>query len=85
MLTENSWTERGLVNGVLGTVRGFSWLEGADVDKDIPTVLVEFNSYDGPLLEEFEGHRVVLIVASRREFAINNVACTRTQLPLTVA
>jgi ATP-dependent exoDNAse (exonuclease V) alpha subunit len=85
MLTENLWTERGLVNGALGTVKGLHWSEGADLEKDVPTILIEFDGYDGPLLEDFEGGRVVPIAPSKREFAINNVACTRTQVPLTIA
>jgi ATP-dependent exoDNAse (exonuclease V) alpha subunit len=83
MLTENSWTERGLVNGALGTVKGFHWAEGDDVDKVIPTILVAFDNYKGPVL--YEETKAVPIAPSKREFAIGNTACTRTQLPLTVA
>jgi ATP-dependent DNA helicase PIF1 len=86
MLTENSWTERGLVNGALGTVKGFHWQEGADIERSIPTILVTFDNYDGPLLEDFEGGICAVPIApSKREFTINNVACTRIQVPLTIA
>ena len=86
MLTENSWTERGLVNGALGTVKGFHWQEGADIERSIPTILVTFDNYDGPLLEDFEGGICAVPIApSKREFTINNVACTCIQVPLTVA
>lgn len=86
MLTENVWTEKGLVNGALGTVRGLYWSgDNIDIDKHLPTVLVQFDKYDGPLLEQFEDYPVVLIRSSRREFAIGNTSCTPTQVPLTIA
>jgi len=90
MLTDNSWTERGLVNGALGTVRSFHWAEGENIETAIPTILVAFDNYDGPVLFEntVEGdqyYRVVPIASVKREFTLANVACTRTQLPLTVA
>ena len=86
MLTENSWTERGLVNGALGTVKGFHWQEGTDIERSIPTILVAFDNYDRPLLEDFEGGICAVTIApSKREFTINNIACTRIQVPLTVA
>ena len=83
MLTENSWTECGLVNGALGYVRGFQWPEGADIEKTLPTVLIEFDHYDGPVL--YEDRRLVAIPPSKREFTLNNIVCTREQLPVTIA
>jgi hypothetical protein len=75
-----------LVNGVLGTVEGFYQQEGANIDKDIPTILIAFDSYDRPLLKHFEGRIcTVPITPSKKEFVINNVACTRTQVLLAVA
>jgi ATP-dependent DNA helicase PIF1 len=86
MLTENSWTERGLVNGALGTIKGFHWQEGTDIERSVPTILIAFDNYDGPLLEDFEGGICAVPVApSKREFTINNIACTRIQVPLTIA
>ena len=86
MLTENRWTERGLVNGALGTIKDFHWPEGADIDKDLPTILVAFDKYDGPCIDQDEkGRQIVPITPSRREFQVGNTACTRTQLPVTIA
>lgn len=85
MLTENTWTEKGLVNGALGTMRSLHWGgDSVDIDKQVPTVLVQFDKYDGPLLEQFEDYPVVPIRPSRREFAVGSNSCTRTQVPLTV-
>lgn len=84
MLTENLWTERGLVNGALGTVRGLHWSDSDDISKVVPTILVQFDKYDGPT-ELYEGQKVVPVAPSRRDFAAGNVACTRIQVPLTIA
>ena len=83
MLTENFWTESGLVNGALGYIRGFQWPEGADIEKTLPSVLIEFDHYNGPVL--YEDRRLVAIPPSKREFTLNNITCTREQLPLTIA
>jgi hypothetical protein len=49
-------------------------------------ILVAFDNYDGPLLENFEnGICAVPIAPSKREFTVNNVACTRIQVPLTIS
>jgi ATP-dependent DNA helicase PIF1 len=89
MLTENLWTERGLVNGALGTVVDLTWSPDADVQNALPlAVLVAFNSYedDSPCLFRTDtGQPVVPIFTSRREFFRGAAQCYRTQFALTIA
>jgi len=86
MLTENIWTENGLVNGALGTVRDITWSAGSDWRRDPPfAVLVAFDNYKGPALDGDEGSKVVPIFRSTREFIRSSTPHRRTQFPLTVA
>ena len=89
MLTENLQTERGLVNGALGTVIDLTWSPDANVQKALPlAVLVAFDSYkdDSPcLFRTNTGQPVVPIFTSRREFFRGAGRCYRTQFALTIA
>ena len=87
MLLENLWTERGLVNGTMGTVYDIVWSCGADWQAEPPlAVLVAFDNYDGPAIEcsETDG-KIVPIFRSRREFFRGGTTLARTQFPLTVS
>ncbi|KIX03299.1 uncharacterized protein Z518_06851 [Rhinocladiella mackenziei CBS 650.93] len=86
MLTENIWTERGLVNGSLGTVEDIIWKADANWRKDPPfAILVHFDGYERPSLGDAGGHSLVPIIRSRRDFYYGAVSCSRTQFPITNA
>jgi ATP-dependent exoDNAse (exonuclease V) alpha subunit len=87
MLTENLWTERGLVNGALRTVRDITWAAGDDPTKDLPLALiVAFDKYQGPTIPHADdGTPFVPVFTSKREFYRGAAQCWRTQFPLTVA
>jgi ATP-dependent DNA helicase PIF1 len=83
MLSVNLWTDNGLVNGSLGTIRDIVWEEGKDPSKHLPlTITAEFGSYNGPF---FEDTRTVPIFSATTRFEYKNHDCERTQLPLVVA
>lgn len=71
MLTENIWTEVGLVNGAQGTLYDILWAEGV-VDPRTTTplyLLVDFPGYKGPPLPNANGtlpYTVVPVFISRR-------------------
>ncbi len=87
ILTENVWTDIGLVNGAIGTVHDFAWKQGADTKTELPfVVLVKFDQYSGPAcFDDPALASVVPIFRSRRDFLRGNSNCTRTQFPLTIA
>ncbi|PKB95962.1 hypothetical protein RhiirA5_242033, partial [Rhizophagus irregularis] len=66
MLTANLWTETGLVNGSMGTVKDILFKEDQGPPSLPIAVLVSFNSYKGPTITSLEGERVVPIAPIRR-------------------
>jgi ATP-dependent DNA helicase PIF1 len=91
MLTKNLWTEHGLVNGAMGTVRDIFWKAGQNPTTDMPYgLMVEFDSYGGPVFSSNSDNsgsvpgRCVPIFASTHTFLLNEVECSRTQFPVRV-
>lgn len=87
MLVENIWTEHGLVNGAFGTVMGIVWEAGVTNLRQTPpyALLIHFDTYDEPEYITMDGKKVVPIFQSKRDFSTNNISCSRTQFPITVA
>ncbi|KAJ5171639.1 hypothetical protein N7492_004232 [Penicillium capsulatum] len=88
MLLNNTWVERGLVNGSFATIRDIVWLSTTeDVHESPPAaLLVEFDAYDGPIwLQDDQRHRLVPIIPVTREFQFNGEPCSRTQFPVVLA
>jgi ATP-dependent DNA helicase PIF1 len=85
MLTANLWTEEGLVNGSIGTVKDILWDAGQDPSVSMPLMLLvhfsEYSRLDFPLY----GSKTVPIFPAVRQFEFKGAACTRTQFPLRLA
>lgn len=82
MLTENIWTEMGLVNGSLGTLVDIVWKPDSNWQTQPPfALLVQFDGYEGPCFHE----RLVPIFRSRRDFFRGAINCSRIQFPVTNA
>jgi ATP-dependent DNA helicase PIF1 len=85
MLTANLWTEKGLVNGSIGTITDILWDAGQDPSVSMPSLLlVRFDEYSGP---DFPLYRpkIVPIFPTTRQFEFKGVLCTRKQFPLRLA
>jgi len=87
MLTRNIWTERGLVNGSIGTVHDIIWAPGIENPRVQPpeAFLIHFDGYNGPALCEREGKKLVPIFRLTTEWNNGSVVCHRTQFPLVLA
>ena len=85
MLTANLWTEKGLVNGSIGTIMDVLWDTGQDPSVSMPSLLlVRFNEYSGPDFPLY-GSKIVPIFPVTRHFDYKGVPCTRKQFPLRLA
>lgn len=83
MLTQNLWTDNGLVNGSMGTVRDIVWKECQDLSKDMPTaIMVEVDNYTGPT---FPTTNFIPIFPVTRRFEYKKADCSRTNFPLVPA
>jgi ATP-dependent DNA helicase PIF1 len=89
MLTKNLWSENGLVNRSIGTVRDIFWREGANSAIDQPYgMMVEFDGYTGPTwspVPDAPGQarsRWVPIFAATSKYKFKGVDCSRTMFPL---
>ena len=82
MLSKNLWTEHGLVNGAMGTVKDIFWKAGQDPTTDMPYgLMVEFDSYSGPVFSPDLGN-CVPVFASTHKFLLGKAECSRTQFPV---
>jgi ATP-dependent DNA helicase PIF1 len=85
MLTTNTWTEDGLVNGSIGTIEDIVWDIGQDPSVDMPSVLrVHFSEYSRPDFLNY-GPKIIPIFPVTRQFEYKGIPCTRTQFPLRLA
>lgn len=83
MLRCNLWIQAGLVNGALGFVRDIIYSPENQPPMHPPIIiLVEFDNYKGPTLEN---SKLVPIVPIKKEWKDNNILCTRLQFPLNLA
>ena len=81
MLTSNLWTEVGLVNGAMGTIKAICYQSGK-APPDLPiSVTVKFDTYTGPTLVDGS----VPITPIRRTWTTAGAQCSRLQLPLKLA
>ena len=81
MLSCNLWTERGLVNGSMGTVAAILYHSGGPPDLPI-AVMVQFDKYSRPT---WGGARCVPIAPVTRTWRSGQRELSRQQLPLRLA
>ena len=85
ILTTNLWTEKGLVNGSIGTIIDILWDTGQEPSVSIPSLLlVYFKEYSGPDFPSY-GSKIVPIFPVTHQFNYKGVPCTRKQFPLRLA
>jgi ATP-dependent exoDNAse (exonuclease V) alpha subunit len=87
LLTKNLWTEQGLVNGAMGTVRDIFWREGQDTSSTMPCgLMIEFDTYSGPTFTAFPDIPTgwVSVFPDTHKFFVGKTECSRTQFPIRV-
>lgn len=85
MLKVNLWTEGGLVNGSMGTVRGIVF-EETQAPPSVPSVvLIEFDSYAGPAITTTEGIKLVPVPPIKHTWDGKKGTCSRLQIPICLA
>jgi ATP-dependent DNA helicase PIF1 len=85
MLTANLWTEAGLVNGSMGTVKDILF-ENQGPPALPAAVFIKFDKYNGPTITSAEGYEVVPIVPIKRSWEDKNgTTCSRLQVPVSLA
>ena len=80
MLISNLWTDVGLVNGAMGTIRAICYRSGGPPDSPV-AVMVRFDHYIGPTLHD----GTVPIPPIRQTRSTSGSQLSRLQLPLTLA
>lgn len=79
MLTMNQWTEKGLVNGSMGTIHDIRWEAGKVPKQDLPSVImVIFDKYNGSSYND-NPEGAVPIFPQTSTFVVQNEDCERTQ------
>lgn len=81
MLRYNLWTEGGLVNGSIGTVRAIVYQGENKPPKQPAYILVQFDSYEGPCFTE----RCFPIVPQMFTWSKNDITHVFWQFPLSLA
>lgn len=86
MLTLNLWTEAGLVNGSIGTVKKLIYQKGQPPSA-LPIALVDFPDYTGPGLPFLPEHPTWVPIPSFNAewIASSGKQCSRQQMPLRLA
>jgi ATP-dependent DNA helicase PIF1 len=85
MLSTNLWTEKGLVNGSIGTITDVLWDTGQDPSVSMPSLLlVCFSEYSGPDFPLYRS-KIVPIFPVTCQFDYKGVPCTCKQFPLQLA
>mmetsp|Transcript_41887 Transcript_41887/g.107187 ORF Transcript_41887/g.107187 Transcript_41887/m.107187 type:complete len:198 (+) Transcript_41887:1975-2568(+) len=84
MYKTSTWTEDGLVNGQIGTVKAIVYANDTAPPNHLPkAVIVEFPNYIGPGYKGVPHH--VALTPNTVEATINGKKCSRTQLAIVLA